>query len=370
MNSSGKYVIGALMLGVVVFLCWYFSSIIAYVAVSVVISFIGRPLIDRLRRIRVRGRQLGDGVCAAITLVCIWLVFIVFFCTVIPLAIHEFRVLNDISITSVVNRLDAPLKELESTLKYFGILESEQDMKDYLVKNVPSVLDVSRVKDVFGSLAGTISGAFIALFSISFISFFFLKDSKLFYRMMLAITPSAYEEGVGNALDSIQRLLVRYFIGITLEVIIVMTLNIIGLSIVGIAFAHAVVIGLITGITNVIPYLGPFIGAVFGLIVGLVTHIDMDFNTMLFPLLVYMTIVFCITQLIDNVVLQPLIYGNSVYAHPLEIFLVLLVAGNLAGIPGMILAIPAYTVLRVILREFFSKYKLVKSLTKSLDVRD
>ena len=101
--------------------------------------------------------------------------------------------------------------------------------------------------------------------------------------------------------------------------------------------------------------------------VGIATNVDVDFYTVVFPLLIYMSIVFIITQLIDNVVLQPLIYGNSVHAHPMEIFLVILIAGNLAGIPGMILAIPGYTVLRVILREFFNKYKLVKSLTKGLE---
>ena len=89
---------------------------------------------------------------------------------------------------------------------------------------------------------------------------------------------------------------------------------------------------------------------------------------MLLPQLIYMAIVFAITQLIDNIVLQPLIYGNSVHAHPLEIFLVILLAGSMAGIPGMILAIPGYTVLRVILREFFNKYKLVETLTKNLKV--
>ena len=370
MNNAGKYIIGALALAAVVFLCWYFSSIIAYVAVAAVISFVGRPLIDRLRRIEVRGRRLGDNAAAALTLVCLWLVAVVFFCTVIPLVVHEFRALSDIDIAGVVNRLDGPLQELETGLKYFGIMESDQNVKEYIVENITSLLDLSGVKNLFGSLADTVTGVFIALFSVSFITFFFLKDSKLFYRMMIAITPSGYEEGVANALDSIQKLLVRYFIGITLEVVIVMTLNVIGLSIVGIAFAHAVVIGLITGVTNVIPYLGPFIGAVLGLLIGLVTHIDVDFNTVLFPMLVWMTVVFCLTQLIDNIVLQPLIYGNSVYAHPLEIFLVLLVAGNLAGIVGMILAIPGYTVLRVILREFFNKYKLVKSLTRSLDASD
>lgn len=368
MNNLGKYILGGLALAIVVFLCWYFSSIIAYILIAAVISFLGRPIIDLLGRLEIGGSHLSDTIRAAITLVCIWGVFILFFYLVIPLVSQEFQNLSNISITAIINKLDAPLSGIERALKYFGMLEQEQDIKEYFIANLNSLVDVSRMKHIFGSLAGTISGIFIAIFSITFISFFFLKDSKLFSRMLLAVMPTQYEEGIKNALASIQKLLVRYFIGITFEVFIVMGLNILGLSIVGLEFNNAVVIGLVTGITNVIPYIGPLIGAAFGLFVGIATHIDMDFYTTILPLLVYMAVVFSITQLIDNVVLQPLIYGNSVHAHPLEIFLVILMAGSMAGIPGMILAIPGYTVLRVILREFFNKYKLVKTLTKGLDV--
>ena len=145
-----------------------------------------------------------------------------------------------------------------------------------------------------------------------------------------------------------------------------MALNTIGLCVVGMNFSNAIVIGLVSGVLNVIPYIGPLIGIVFGMVVGLVLNIDLPFYTDVLPLLFYMALAMLFTQLVDNVVFQPFIYGNSVHAHPLEIFLVILMAGSMAGIPGMILAIPSYTVLRVILREFFNKYKLVKKLTQSL----
>ena len=368
MNNIGKYYLGGLALLVVGFLCWYFFSIIAYILVAVVISFFGHPIIDFLGKFEIKGKRIPNGLRAGIALICIWFVFVLFFYTVIPLVSQEFQSLSDISITNIVNKLEDPLADLEEGLKHFGIIDANQDIKEYIVKNLKSVVDVTQIRNLFGSLAGTISSIFIALFSVTFMAFFFLKDSNLFYKMLQAVVPTRFGEGVGKALDSIQRLLVRYFIGITFEVLIVMGLNIIGLTIVGLPFNNAVLIGLITGITNVIPYIGPLIGAAFGLSVGIATNVDVDFYTVVFPLLLYMSIVFIITQLIDNVVLQPLIYGNSVHAHPMEIFLVILIAGNLAGIPGMILAIPGYTVLRVILREFFNKYKLVKSLTKSLEL--
>ena len=85
------------------------------------------------------------------------------------------------------------------------------------------------------------------------------------------------------------------------------------------------------------------------------------------PLLGFMTLVFALVQVIDNVLFQPLIYSSSVKAHPLEIFLVILAAGSMAGIVGMILAIPVYTILRVVAKEFFDNLKIVKKITENLD---
>lgn len=366
MNTFTKYLLGIALLAVVLFFSWYFFSVIVYILVAAVISFIGRPIIDLLAKVHIRGYQLSDGLKAAITLVCLWCLFILVFSTVIPLAVREFDSLEDMSATGIVSQLEGPIEKAGVFLKDYGFLDEDEDVDAWLSGELSDVLNIARLKNWFGAVAGTMSSIFVALFSITFISFFFLKDSRLFSGMVMAVVPSRYEEQARNALDSIQKLLVRYFVGLLLEVFGVMILNTLGLTVVGLNFNHALVIGLVTGILNVIPYIGPLIGICFGLAVGVVLNLDLEFYHQLLPLLVYMTIVMVLTQLIDNVVFQPFIYGSSVHAHPLEIFLVILMAGSLAGIPGMILAIPAYTVLRVILREFFNKYKLVKKLTQSL----
>lgn len=366
MIGLGKYIIGVIVLLIIGFFCWYFSSIIAYVLVAAVISFLGKPIVDLLGKVKIKECQLNDTVKASVALVCIWAVFFLFFSTIIPLVSNEFQSLGQLSVDSIVAQLETPINDVGHFLKRYGLIEAGQDVRKYITDNLSSLVDVSQMKNMFGSLAGTISGIFVALFSVTFISFFFLKDSRLFTTMVLAILPAKYEEQAQNALDSIQKLLIRYFIGILIEVVGVMTLNTIGLSIVGLSFSNAVVIGLVTGVLNVIPYIGPIIGIIFSLTVGIVINIDAPFYADVLPLLLYMSIALLLTQLIDNIVFQPFIYGNSVHAHPLEIFLVILMAGSIAGIPGMILAIPGYTVLRVILREFFNKYKLVKKLTHNL----
>ena len=367
MNTITKYILGFIALAVAIFFSWYFFSVIVYILMSAVISFIGKPIIDLLGRISIRGWRFPNALKAAITVIFLWAVFILFFSTIIPLAVHEFQSLENVSVSKIVTQLQGPIEDAGRFLKYYGLMEESQDMNVYLTDELTDWLNVARLRTWFGSVLGTLTDTFIALFSITFITFFFLKDSHLFTGMVLAVVPSRYEEQARNALDSIQKLLVRYFVGLFLEILGVMALNTLGLSIVGLDINNAVVIALVTGVLNVIPYIGPLIGILFGLTVGIVLNLDMDFYSQTLPLLVGMTAAMLVTRLIDDAFFQPLIYGNSVHAHPLEIFIVLLMAGSMAGIPGMILAIPSYTVLRVILKEFFNKYKLVKKLTQSLN---
>ena len=144
----------------------------------------------------------------------------------------------------------------------------------------------------------------------------------------------------------------------------------IGMTIAGIDFQQALVMGLVVGILNVIPYIGPWLGFFVTIIMGVASHVNQDFTTFVVPLVYYMSIVVAVTQFIDNVVFQPLIFSSSVKAHPLEVFIVVLAAGFAAGIPGMILGIPAYTVLRVFAREFFYSFKPVQKITSGLAPED
>lgn len=366
MNTVTKYILSIVAVAVAIFFSWYFFSVIVYVLIAAVISFLGKPIIDLLGKLRFRGCRLPNAVKAALTVVCLWFFFILIFSTVIPLAVHEFEALGKVSVSNIVSRLEGPIEDTGSFLKRYGLVEGDTDVNACLTDALGGVLNVTHLKSWFGRMAGTMGDILVALFSVTFISFFFLKDSHLFSKMVLAVVPSRYEEQAQNALTSIQKLLVRYFVGLLLEVSGVMTLNTLGLTIVGLDFSNAVVIGLVAGALNVIPYIGPIIGICFGLAVGVMLHLEMEFYHQMLPVLVYMLIVMGLTQLIDGVVFQPFIYGNSVHAHPLEIFLVILMAGSMAGIPGIMLAIPSYTVLRVILKEFFNKYKLVKKLTQNL----
>ena len=113
--------------------------------------------------------------------------------------------------------------------------------------------------------------------------------------------------------------------------------------------------------------MGPIIGASFGVFIVISSNLGLPFYDEMLPLLLTVVGVFASMQLLDNFLLQPFIFSNSIKAHPLEIFIIILVGAKLGGILGMVLAIPVYTVLRVIARIFLSEFKLVQKITGGMD---
>ncbi len=354
----------------VAFLVWYFSAIITYILISVVLSFIGRPLVRWLTKIKYKRFKIPKGLAAFITLVIIWIVFVSFFRYMIPLLYSEVETLSQIDFTLVLDSIEEPLLNLMQFFSKDPVAIESKTFLDIVTENLGAQIDFSQVSNWFGLIAGTIGELLIGFFSVSFITFFFLKEETMFRQFIILLVPTNLEQKVAHILDSISFLLRRYFIGLLFEVFMVMLLDTVGLTIVGIQFEHAVVIGLFAGMFNVIPYLGPWMGAALGLLIGAALHINADFMAVTLPILGWMTLVFISVQVIDNVLFQPLIYSSSVKAHPLEIFLVIMAAGSMAGIIGMILAIPVYTILRVIATEFFENMKLVKKITENMEKKE
>lgn len=182
--------------------------------------------------------------------------------------------------------------------------------------------------------------------------------------MILAVVPEEHHVAVKNVLNDSKELLMRYFIGLLTELICVMSIISLGLWIFGVK--NALLLGFFGGLMNIIPYLGPLIGTLLGLLLGASATLASAEYASLLPIMLKIGGVFLVANYIDNLLLQPLIYSSSVKAHPLEIFFVIIIGGSLAGISGMLLAIPVYTVLRVIGKEFFSKFRFVKKLTEDI----
>ena len=350
---------------------WFFRNIVVYILVSGVFSIMGRPLVDLFCKIRIRKWAVPRSVSALLTLVVIWGVIIFFFIIFVPLVTRQINYFSTIDSEKIVQIIAGPINKVETLVRSINKeIPQNITIQDYIVKKVAGVLNINMIQNFIGSLLGILGNIIIAIFSITFITFFFLKDQKLFYESILMWVPDKYVDNVTRALNSIKNLLTRYFIGIVIQSTCIIILVTIGMHIVGIDFQQALVMGLIIGILNVIPYAGPWIGLAIAITMGVASHISQDITTVVIPLVTYMIIVEAVVHLIDNIVFQPVIFSNSVKAHPLEIFIVVLASGFAAGIPGMILGIPAYTVLRVLAREFFYNFKAVQKITSSLSAEN
>lgn len=346
---------------------WYFRNIVVYILVSGVFSIMGRPLVDLLCKIRIKKWFFPRALSALITLSILWGIIILFFVVFIPLVTTQINYFSTIDSEKIVQIVSGPINKVENLFRAFNKdITNDLSIQQYIVSKVAGVLNINMIQTFIGSLIDILGNVLVAIFSITFITFFFLKDQRLFFESILMWVPDKYVDNVTRALYSIKRLLTRYFIGIVIQSTCIMILVTIGMTIAGIDFQQALVMGLILGILNVIPYVGPWLGLFIALIMGVASHINQDITTVVVPLVTYMIIVEAIVHLIDNVLFQPVIFSNSVKAHPLEIFVVVLASGFAAGIPGMIFGIPGYTVLRVFAREFFYNFKAVQKITSSL----
>jgi predicted PurR-regulated permease PerM len=371
MKISVKSVVAFLSVLLLLFLVWYFRNIVAYILISGVLSIMGRPLVELMCKIRIKKFKFPRALSALITLFVIWGFIFLFMWVFVPLVTRQINYFATIDSAKIVQLIEEPLVRLEAFFRTFNAeLSNDITIREYLTQKVTGVLNINLLQNFLGSAFGIAGNILITIFALSFITFFFLKDQHLFYESILMWIPDKHTEAFTRALNSISHLLTRYFVGILCQSTCIMIIIDIGMTIAGIDFQQALVMGLIIGILNIIPYIGPWIGFFIALIMGVGSHINMDFQTVVWPLMIYMAIVVAITQTIDNIFFQPIIYSNSVKAHPLEIFVVVLAFGSFAGVGGMILGIPSYTVLRVLAKEFFNNFKAVQKITSSLDDDD
>jgi len=366
MSKTARYIFTAIGLVLLGFILWYFKNIVIYVLVSLVLALLGRPIFDLLGKFRIRKFKLPAALRSVITLLILIFFIIIFFGIFIPLIVNKANELSKLDIQSIVASLQEPLWRLEKLLNRFKILPEGGFSIQDIVAKITAKININSVADFFSSVAGTVGNVAVAIFSIIFITFFFLKDESLFAKGLLSIVPDHLTDEVTRFMASTKRLLIRYFGGLVLEVSGVILLSFIGFLIVGISFSDSLLMGFLAGIFNIIPYIGPIIGSALALMIGFVTHMHLSFPSEMLPFLIWVLVVCIIVQWIDNWIFQPLIYSSSVSAHPLEIFIVFLMAGSLGGILGMIAAVPAYIVIRVFAKEFFNNFKFVRSLTKNI----
>lgn len=301
---------------------------------------------------------------AAITLFVMVLIVGLFITIIVPLVVQQANVISTIEPAALVEHFQEPIDKVNTFLHENGMIEPDQTFANSIENQIKSFISFDSFTSFFTGLATATGNIFMGVFIILFLTFYFLMEENLVKDFILLLTPEEHVENIERVMHDSKILLVRYFHGIMLEIVIMMTLESAGLLIFGVP--NAILIGFLGGLMNVIPYLGPIIGAALGIILASLSELSMGNYDMLLITIVTVIAVFAGANFVDNFVLQPQIYSKRVKAHPVEVFLVIILGGKLAGIAGMIMAIPTYTVIKVIAREFAQRMKLVKFLTSKM----
>jgi predicted PurR-regulated permease PerM len=359
-KTISKGILRAVGILVGIFLVLYFlykiQSVIVYLAIASVISLIGRPIVLFLRN----RFKFKNTFAVIVTMFLMLGILFGLFSMFVPLIREQSQNLSLLDINSLQDNLQDLYKQIVDYLSAKDI-DIEKSFKE---SDLVSRLDFNAIPDLLNSLIGTIGNFTIGLFSILFISFFLLKDSHLMESGLMVFVSDDKETRLKNSIEKIKDLLSRYFVGLVFQILILFIIYTIVLLIVGVD--NAVVIAFLCALLNLIPYIGPLIGGFLIMMLTMTNFLGMDFQAVILPKTIWVMVGFILGQLVDNFFSQPFIFSNSVRSHPLEIFLVIVICGLLFGVVGMIVAIPVYTALKVILKEFLSDNKIVKSLTKDL----
>ena len=350
---------GFILLGVLVFLAlgWIFTDIYFYIIISVIIAAVLRPINNYLLHNKIIGLKLPKSISALLSFLLLGTVITLFSLLFSPLISKQIHVLRSVDYVSLMDKISDPISKFERALIERKLTIREEGFISEEIKSaVVLMVKKINVSEIFNSLITYTGNIFVGLLAVSFISFFLLLDFSLFRRQIISLIPNKYFEVSISALTQIEHLLSNYLVGLILQMTSIFSLAAIGLSIFGVKYA--ITIALFAAVANLIPYLGPLLGASFAIIITIVQS-GSEIHSFNELLIVVFEIagVFAIVQIMDNVLFQPLIFSKSVKAHPMEIFVIIFAAATLAGVVGMVLAIPVYTIIRVSVNELYSGYK-------------
>ena len=329
------------------------QTVIYYLLIAAVVSLIGRPIVQLLKRIK-----FGNTFSSVSTIAILMTTFFGIVSLLLPVIFEQAKNLSLLNVNAFEATATKLMNELSIYLREYGI-----DLQSWVDRSLAEV-DYSFLPDAINTVLNGLSGFTIGVFSVTFISFFFLKDSGLLERMVMVFVTDKNIKRVEKSILSIKNLLSRYFIGLLVQITFLFIIYTLVLLIFGIP--NAITIALVCALLNIIPFLGPIIGTVLIVFLTMTSNLDASFATVTLPKTIYVFIGFTIGQLIDNFLTQPYVFSTSVKSHPLEIFIVIIIGGLLFGPLGMIIAVPSYTALKVIFKEFYAHNKIVKALTKNI----
>ncbi|HHP7240018.1 AI-2E family transporter [Longibacter sp.] len=346
-----RFVLGATAMGAAAWLLWYFAGLVVYLVVGGVFAYLLRPVVDRLQ-----GIGLGRVPAILVTFVLLFAVVSILVTSIVPFVATQVRDISQLvsveAATDVANYIETRVREVVPIDE--GVLvKNIRQLATALVD--ADLVEGDKVAETVTSVVSVFTNILYAVIIIPFITFFLLKDGVQIRRSLLQLVPNRYFEVTLAILAKVENNIGRYFRALLVQSTSIAIIASCLLWLVGLD--NPIAIGLFTGLANTIPYFGPFLGFLGGSLVGIA-------QTGTFSLVPGVAIAMGLTQLADNVLLQPLIFSRAAQAHPLVILFVVLIGAQLGGIVGMLIAIPLSTTIRVIAEQVIwsiRNYRILRS---------
>ncbi|MEY8446023.1 AI-2E family transporter [Enterococcus ratti] len=309
----------------------FFSTLFAPVLIAGFLYYLLNPLVKLLMKIKIKRIWAVAIVLLLLVAAIIWILL-----SVIPSLIQQ--------ISSLASSMPDFIKQVESWLKEMATLPI---FKEVNITKYFEQLDISYgaiiqqflsgISNSLGSIVGTIASATIVLLTAPFILFYMLKDGEKMVPAIKKFFPEKRREQIVELLGQLNKTLANYISGQAIECLFVGTFTFLGYLILGVDYAF--LFGVIAGLTNLIPYLGPYLGLAPAFFV---TIFNDPFKALL------CCVVVLVVQQLDGNIIYPNVIGKTLKIHPLTIIIVLLVAGNIAGLIGIFLGVPFYAICKTI----------------------
>ncbi|MFP4228151.1 MAG: AI-2E family transporter [Salinivenus sp.] len=330
-----RFLLTAAAVGAVGWGLWYFAGLVLYLGLGGILAYLLRPVVDHLQ-----GWGLGRVPAIFLTFLAVIGAIGIAVTSVVPFLAQQVQELSQLvsveAARDVATYLEGQLRKV-APIEQGVLVRNVEQMAESLVRG--DLVRGDRVAETLTSVVAVFTNIVYAVVIIPFVTFFLLKDGVQIRRSLLGLVPNRYFEVTLAILDKVEVNIGRYFRALLVQCTSIALIASFLLWLVGLQ--SAIAIGIFTGVANTIPYFGPFLGFVCGTLVG----IAQTGNMALVP---GVALAMALTQLADNVLLQPLIFSKAAKAHPLVILFVVLVGAQLAGIVGMLVAIPLTTTLRVV----------------------
>ncbi len=326
-----RTLVWTLILATVLLLVWYFSRLVIYLVIGAALAYMMRPIVDRVQ-------SAGVGRITAIlaTFIVVFGGLSILLRYLVPFVANQVSDISQLVTPSGIQSVFASIEDRLPT----GF--QDDSVTTGIETAITTLFEGDKISSFMGSIVDIFTNLFYAVIVVPFITFFFLKDGTRIRHNLMKLAPNRYFEITLSIVEKIESNMGRYLKGLFLQSISIATLSSVLLYAVGLEYALAV--GVFAGLANTIPYFGPLMGFIAGTVVGVAQTGDLSLVPGVF-------IAMGITQIMDNVFFQPFIFSKAARAHPLIILFVVLIGAQIAGIVGMLVAIPLTTTIRVVIEQ-------------------